>query len=52
MCCCDKKKQGCQKPEDLKDKPQGCPPEQICRCHGDAKKHPCLPAGSRKEARV
>jgi hypothetical protein len=32
----------CQKPEQLKGKPQDCSPEQITKCHGDAKAHPCL----------
>jgi hypothetical protein len=43
MCCCNDKKEGCQKPENLKGKPEGCSPEQVRRCHGDAKDHPCLP---------
>jgi len=41
MCCC--KKNGCQKPENLKGKPQDCPPEQVRQCHGDVKEHPCTP---------
>ncbi len=41
MCCCDKPKQGCQKPEDLKDTPAECTPEQISKCHGDDGGHPC-----------
>jgi len=32
----------CQKPENLKGKPEDCSPEQIKKCHGDAKEHPCL----------
>ena len=40
MCCCNKTK-GCQKPENLKSKPQDCPPEQVHKCHGGVKKHPC-----------
>jgi len=40
MCCCNKKKR-CQKPENLKGKPQDCPAEQVRKCHGDVKKHPC-----------
>jgi DNA-binding transcriptional ArsR family regulator len=31
----------CQNPEKLKDKPEGCTPDQIRECHGDAKEHPC-----------
>ncbi len=40
------KKKGCQKPEDLKGKPKECSPEQIRKCHGDAKKHPCTGKGA------
>jgi len=36
-------KEGCQKPENLKDKPEGCTPEQIRECHGEVKEHPCVP---------
>lgn len=38
--CCEKKK--CQKPENLKDRPEGCSPEQIKKCHGEASAHPCI----------
>ncbi len=31
----------CQHPEKLKGKPEECSPEQIKKCHGSAKKHPC-----------
>ena len=34
--------QTCQKPEELKDKPENCSPEQIKKCHGEAIEHPCL----------
>lgn len=37
--CCGKTK--CQKPENLKGKPGECSQEQIKKCHGDVKKHPC-----------
>jgi hypothetical protein len=37
------KNEGCQKPKELKGKPQECSPEQIRKCHGDAKKHSCVP---------
>ena len=40
MCCCNEK-QGCQKPENLKDKPEKCSEKQIRKCHGDEKSHPC-----------
>ncbi len=35
------KKTKCQKPENLKGKPEECTPEQIEKCHGGVKKHPC-----------
>lgn len=38
---CDGKK-GCQKPDQLKGKPSECSPEQVKKCHGDAKDHPCV----------
>ena len=38
-------KTGCQKPEQLKGKPEDCSPEQIRKCHGDVENHPCVPAG-------
>jgi hypothetical protein len=34
-------KKGCQKPENLKGKPSECTPEQIKKCHGSEKTHPC-----------
>jgi len=38
------KKEGCQKPDELKGDPQECSPEQIKKCHGDTEEHPCVPA--------
>jgi hypothetical protein len=35
-------KKGCQKPKALKGKPEECSPEQIKKCHGDVKTHPCV----------
>ncbi len=37
----DNGKENCQKPEELKGKPGECSPEQIRKCHGDVKGHPC-----------
>ncbi len=37
--CAQKAK--CRKPENLKGSPKDCSPEQIRKCHGDAKNHPC-----------
>lgn len=34
----------CQRPEELKGKPEECSPEQIRKCHGDVKEHPCATA--------
>ncbi len=31
----------CQKPENLKGTPEQCTPEQIKKCHGSEKDHPC-----------
>ena len=42
MCCSNEKKEECQKPENLKDKPENCTPEQIRKCHGEQKEHPCI----------
>ncbi len=39
MCSGEK---GCQKPEELKGRPEECSPEQISKCHGEAKEHPCV----------
>jgi len=33
----------CQKPEQLKGKPEECSPDQIRKCHGSDKNHPCVP---------
>jgi hypothetical protein len=55
MCCCNEKnqkKEGCQKPENLKTRPKSCSTEQILKCHGDVKRHPCAPGGKRKERRA
>ena len=39
--CQNQKQEGCQKPENLKGRPEDCSPEQIRKCHGDAGEHPC-----------
>jgi len=38
---CEQKKE-CEKPENLKGDPKECSPEQIEKCHGDVKEHPCV----------
>jgi hypothetical protein len=35
------KKACCQKPEELKGKPEECSAEQVKKCHGDVAEHPC-----------
>ncbi|OPZ23008.1 MAG: hypothetical protein BWZ10_00092 [candidate division BRC1 bacterium ADurb.BinA364] len=37
----EKSKCCCQKPKEMKGKPQDCRPEQVQKCHGEAKSHPC-----------
>lgn len=44
--CCGKTK--CERPKELKGKVEECSPEQIKKCHGNVKTHPCLP---KKDAR-
>lgn len=39
----------CQKPENLKSKPEECSKEQIHKCHGDEKGHPCSCNDSTKD---
>jgi len=38
---CDEK-ECCEKPDQLKGKPQKCTAEQIITFHGDAELHPCV----------
>ena len=44
--CYEKTK--CERPKDLKGKPEKCPPSQVRKCHGDVKKHPCAEPAKRK----
>jgi hypothetical protein len=44
--CSGKRK--CQRPKELVGKPEKCSPEQIRRCHGEVKKHPCTGKAARK----
>ncbi len=46
---CDEKRK-CQKPEELTGRPQECSPEQIKKCHGDVKDHPCVEQMEKKRA--
>ena len=43
------KEEGCQKPEELKGDPKECSPEQVRKCHGDTKGHPCAPGDTKEE---
>ncbi len=36
------KEKCCAKPENLKEKPGECSPEQIRECHGTKNEHPCV----------
>jgi len=40
MCC---GKTTCERPANLKGKPEECSPEQVKKCHGTDKSHPCVP---------
>jgi len=44
------KKAKCLKPEDLKARPQDCSPEQIRRCHGTGRTHPCVQSAVRRKS--
>ena len=41
MCTNNSKKTCCQNPKELKSNPQKCSKEQIQKCHGNVKHHPC-----------
>jgi len=47
--CCEKAKK-CQKPENLKDAPEKCSPEQIRECHGSDQAHPCTDENKNSDA--
>jgi hypothetical protein len=38
---CDQRTR-CEKPDELAGKPEKCSPEQVRKCHGDVKEHPCV----------
>jgi len=44
---CDEKSD-CQKPENLVGDPKECTPEQIKKCHGDTREHPCVAKPDKK----
>ena len=48
MCECNE----CCKPDKLRGKPEDCSPEQIAKCHGDAKVHPCVTESKVYEQKV
>ena len=39
----------CQKPGELIDTPEKCSAEQIKKCHGDVKEHPCVEQVGKKQ---
>jgi hypothetical protein len=48
VCDDEKKEAKCQKPENLKGKPEECSPEQIEKCHGKDAGHPCVGGAEQK----
>jgi len=44
-------KEGCQKPKEPVGKPEQCSPEQVRKCHGDLRKHPCLTKARKSSGR-
>lgn len=40
---------GCMKPRDKIVKPECCTDEQIRKCHGEVKRHPCIEKDKPKE---
>lgn len=47
------KEKHCEKPENLKGKPEECSAEQIRKCHGTSDEHPCVePAGCEHPERL
>ena len=40
--CCHEERKGCQRPENLSGRPADCTPEQMRKCHGEQKQHPCV----------
>ena len=44
--CCGKTK--CERPKELKGKAKACQPEQIKKCHGDVKEHPCVKTSKKR----
>ena len=46
------KKEGCLQPKEAKGDPAKCSPEQIKKCHGNAKDHPCVPRPSSRTCSV
>jgi len=47
--CCAAEKSGCQRPAELKGKPDECTPKQIKECHGATGDHPCIPKKKEKK---
>lgn len=45
---CSTKRGKCECPEELEGKPEECTPEQIEKCHGPNREHPCTPSKGKK----
>ena len=45
-----KKTTGCRKPKSLKGDPKECTPQQVKKCHGNAKGHVCAQSKTRKRS--
>lgn len=39
----------CERPGNLKGKPEECSAEQVKKCHGNVKEHPCATVGKKGE---
>jgi hypothetical protein len=46
-----RKESCCRNPEEFKEKPQDCSPEQIEKCHGDGKGHPCVSENEKQDSK-
>jgi len=42
------KQAGCQNPSECKGHPSECSPEQVKKCHGEVKEHPCVKPADKK----
>ena len=47
--CCEETR--CERPKELKGKPETCSAKQVKKCHGGVKEHPCAEAKTRKKSK-